>query len=310
MDKYLEREQNTKAIKNILSAVEGYAQHLDITVTADISISSTLVNNDINLPVFVPLDGQQRLTTLFLLHWYLCLFSDEANLQVRLNILSHFTYKTRKSSLEFCRAICQTENVLGLKMNGDKLSDAIQNSTMFRKTWMKDSTVKGMLVMLDEIDKQVKQVENKAELLSRLLGQKSSLITFDFLDLHELNQTDELYVKMNARGKQLSEFEHFKAWLQNYISVNNLNNLIDEKDWRLKFDRSWLDLFWQRKAPGVFQIDNVIYNAFKQIALFEYIASKGKSVDISLTKAVRDNFHIPFSYYDSHNFFSRNVLNF
>ena len=47
----------------------------------------------------IPLDGQQRLTTLFLLHWFLSLgtLSDENN-----KTLSKFTYETRPSSEDFC----------------------------------------------------------------------------------------------------------------------------------------------------------------------------------------------------------------
>ena len=48
----------------------------------------------------IPLDGQQRLTTLFLLHWYLANKDGEVN-NVK-EVFSNFTYKTRISSREFC----------------------------------------------------------------------------------------------------------------------------------------------------------------------------------------------------------------
>ena len=47
-----------------------------------------------------PLDGQQRLTTLWLLHWYIALKSD--NLSANKDIFNCFTYETRISSREFC----------------------------------------------------------------------------------------------------------------------------------------------------------------------------------------------------------------
>ena len=43
-------------------------------------------------------------------------------------------------------------------------------------------------------------------------------ITFHLLDLAEFDMGDELYVKMNARGKNLSDFKNFKA------IVNDINN--------------------------------------------------------------------------------------
>jgi len=310
-DKHSERERNKRAIDNILNAVEGYAQQLDIRISTEIDSSSTGSHDSINLPVFIPLDGQQRLTTLFLLHWYLTVFSDDSHLTSRLSTLHHFSYKTRKSSMDFCDAICQVENVSSLKKTRKKLSESIQNNTWFRKIWTKDSTVKGMVVMLDEIHRQLKGTSNQEEMLNVLLDKNAALISFDFLDLHELNQTDELYVKMNARGKQLSGFEHLKAWLQNYVSTNGLNTSIEDKEWKLKIDRSWLDLFWTNKANNVFYIDNVLDHAFKQIALFHYIASNEKNKEtLQFSQEVRDKSHIQFSKFSSHDFFSAGTLNF
>jgi hypothetical protein len=309
-DKYLERERNKRAIENILNAVEGYAKQLDMSINTEITTSSNAKIDNVNLPTFIPLDGQQRLTTLYLLHWYLLIFSAGEDLDTRLKVLQNFSYKTRKSSLEFCTAICQQNNVASIKKADGQLSEAIQNNTWFRKVWLQDSTVKGMLVMLDEIQKQVVKNQNDKELLNRLLDKEAASISFDFLDLNELNQTDELYVKMNARGKQLSEFEHFKAWLQNYVSAESFQDQIDEKNWKSNIDKSWLDLFWKNKESGVFHIDNTINHAFKQITLFAYIASKGKEVNEEVTKVIRENAYIPFSYYKEHEFFTAKTLNF
>lgn len=309
-DKHLERERNKRAIENILNAVEGYAQQLDMSIKTEISTSLDAEKDRANLPTFIPLDGQQRLTTLYLLHWYLLVFAEGNAIHTKLENLQNFSYKTRKSSLEFCASICQQDNVASIKVAEDKLSEAIQNNKWFRKVWLKDSTVKGMLVMLDEIHEQIAEKSNKKELLNRLLDEKTAIISFDFFDLNELNQTDELYVKMNARGKQLSEFEHFKAWLQNYVSVEIPENSISGQYWEEKLDKEWLDLFWKNKAPGVFHIDNNIYHAFKQITLFEYIAVNGKAIEEEVTKVIRENTYIPFSYYKEHEFFTAKTLNF
>lgn len=320
-DKYAERERNKRAIENILNAVEGYAQQLDMRIQTDITALSDEKYNSVNLPTFIPLDGQQRLTTLFLLHWYLSVFSADDSAPL-LDVLHHFTYKTRKSSLEFCDAICQSENIESLKESNGVLSEAIENNKWFRKAWLKDSTVKGMLVMLDALHTELVQKENKSELLHQLIGENTNVITFDFLDLNELNQTDVLYVKMNARGKQLTEFEHFKAWLQNYVSTQKvkssegeeetlLKDLVQEQDWKRKLDRSWLDLFWSNKEEGIYSVDNVIYNAFKQIALFDYIATSEKSEEtLTFSRTVRDNSFVPFSEYQEHNFFNESTINF
>lgn len=57
-------------------------------------------SNEINS--FVPLDGQQRLTTLFLIHWYL---TDKHSSILKDNNESRFTYATRTSSNDFCNEL-------------------------------------------------------------------------------------------------------------------------------------------------------------------------------------------------------------
>lgn len=62
---------------------------------------------------FIPLDGQQRLTTLFLLHWFLFQISknEEAKSIFKAKMTSSnkslFAYETRQSSTDFCDALMQ-----------------------------------------------------------------------------------------------------------------------------------------------------------------------------------------------------------
>ena len=53
--------------------------------------------------VLTPLDGQQRLTTLFLLHWYIA--KKEAIPNSDSEFLNCFTYSTRFSSRDFCKEL-------------------------------------------------------------------------------------------------------------------------------------------------------------------------------------------------------------
>ena len=50
-------------------------------------------------PKSYPLDGQQRLTTLWLFHWYIALKA--GNLEKACDTLKNFSYETRISSREF-----------------------------------------------------------------------------------------------------------------------------------------------------------------------------------------------------------------
>lgn len=57
--------------------------------------------------VLYPLDGQQRLTTLWLLHWYLALCA--GTLEEDKKVLQRFSYETRVSSRTFCQKLCEID---------------------------------------------------------------------------------------------------------------------------------------------------------------------------------------------------------
>lgn len=253
---------------------------------------------------FIPLDGQQRLTTLFLLHWYVfqrnkALLSEELKSE-----LNKFSYETRKSSRDFCHALVNADIAFPFeaklnKQNPDlklpDLSDEIKNQNWFYSEWEKDPTVKAMLVMLDAIHMELSDNTNDFEpYLNRLKGKEA--ITFDFLDLGKLSLSDDLYVKMNARGKQLTNFENFKAKIEQYIE-----NKIEKKDespsinvsdkqfqenisqfFSQKMDKEWTDLFWgyRNAVTNDNSIDDEIMNFIRTIFANEYAGRKDENIKI------------------------------
>lgn len=184
--------------------------------------------------IMTPLDGQQRLTTLFLLHWYAakkaCVPDEEAA------FLSGFGYETRYSARYFCKEL--TEFAPSFQV---ALSDEIIDQAWFPLDWKKDPTISSMLVMLDAIDDKFREVD---DLWDRL---KSGAITFYFLPIKDMGLTDELYIKMNSRGKPLTRFEHFKAELERCIRLTD-----DEAAKRImrKIDRDWTDMLWRYRDSG------------------------------------------------------------
>lgn len=208
--------------------------------------------------VFTPLDGQQRLTTLFLLHWYFIpqekkslLFTIDGN-----SCYSQFSYETRISSKDFCnalvthsssdlKAIRNTENERS-NSKPKQLSDIIKNQSWFQWSWHKDPTVKAMLIMLDELDKRASGFEKPklVEIWEQLANGK---ILFHLLPLEQFALTDELYVKMNARGKELSQFDIFKSTLEEQMRKNDVNQETQDI-WRNNVDSIWIDIFWNRLA--------------------------------------------------------------
>ncbi len=181
-----------------------------------------------------PLDGQQRLTTLFLLHWYA---AKRANVSEKESFfLKKFSYETRYSARDFCERLADfTPTFEGV------LSKEIENQYWFPLSWKKDPTIHAMLVMLDDIDEKFSGVSDLWDHL------KDGAITFYFLPIRDMGLTDELYIKMNSRGKPLSPFEHFKAELE-----RNLREIDDISSKRIirKIDLDWTDMLWYYRDSG------------------------------------------------------------
>lgn len=248
-----------------------------------------------NRKLFIPLDGQQRLTTLFLLHWYLCPL-DELSLLQKEGI-SKFSYQTRISSKDFCNnlvganistikasieaekqhiknEIIQKEKsrtssftsdnenkqkeieILKEKLLSWTLSKGIINEPWFMWSWKKDPTVKAMLVMLDAIDNKLgmKSDEEQLYIWNNL---KRGQVAFHLLPLDEFGLTDELYVKMNARGKELSAFDIFKSTLEEQMHANKVSEVCQQY-WKKNVDSCWIDIFWNKIKNKIEIIDNTL----------------------------------------------------
>lgn len=198
------------------------------------AIHSGLIGNGLTLDFIygniqngqlIPLDGQQRLTTLWLLHWY----ADKKE-GINDNRLARFSYNTRYSARDFLAKLVTFDPSWGTP-----LSNEIKNQGWFPMEWSNDPTVSGMLTMLDEIQKRFADIDNLWESLDR--------INFYFRDIEEMKLTDDIYIKMNSRGKPLTDFEHFKAEFLKVIRSENGNEAVAKRI-GLKIDREWTDLFW------------------------------------------------------------------
>lgn len=254
---------NREAVNSILEAVKFYANNLELKINANIEEVTTDKYSQAILK-FVPLDGQQRLTTLYILYWYLYFKGAKTS---SLDWLQHFKYTNRKSALAFCNELTDIEtiNILRKKLKNNpesNIKELISNSSFYLKKWNKDATVSGMLEMLFSIEK---EFHFHPDFDFASLDIDSLPFKFDFMDLDSLNQTDELYVKMNSRGKQLSDYEHFKSWLQ-----EKHNNKIDKK-WSESFwkrlDTDWLNYFWRKVNVDFNALDDYYYNYIKNLAL-------------------------------------------
>lgn len=204
----------------------------------------------------VILDGQQRLTTLFLLHFYLYSLQMSVDHEQRA-YFKKFNYETRQSTGGFLESLIEHHHICLPDQKQQKtISMRIKNEGWYFSVWDYDPSIQGMLNMLDEIEAQISKNHVQAEQLWQRLTQELC-ISFHFLEMKDFNLSDELYIKMNARGVHLSEFENFKAWLNQKIPSEFAANFFH------CLDQQWTDLFWSLKPKHQENIDDILYESFK-----------------------------------------------
>lgn len=224
------------------------------------------------------LDGQQRMTTLFLLYWYIanCELTEENEEDKTIrDALGRFVYETRSTSTVFCHKLASYR----VDLSGQTPSKVIRQAKWYFKSFDRDSTITAMLTMLDAIhERYINQDDNT-------LHTKMSNIQFYVKSLGFFNLSEELYIKMNARGLQLSLFENFKADLTNYISEVDyppFKKLVPlyRKDseetvefhfnFSVKLDSKWIDMFWRK---GFENFDASYMSFFSRFFACKYIVS-------------------------------------
>lgn len=193
---------------------------------------------------FELLDGQQRVTTLFLLHWYIACRENRLDNKL-MEMLAKFRYETRHTSSDFCEALSKYPYV---RKDGEIPSQTIRKQfKWYFKSFDLDSTIDSMLRMLDAIDVKYNEI-SRNDLFDSLDN-----IVFYVLPLEEFGLSEELYIKMNARGLELTPFENFKADLINYMkNSGEFNDIVEYNGHKMphylciasELDGKWVDLFW------------------------------------------------------------------
>lgn len=215
---------------------------------------------------FEPLDGQQRLTTLFLIHWML-----GVNLTKKDNDKqSVFTYASCPTSEDFSNSLVAHDAIALIKETIDKRNKAdkkddkagitparlIEKRDWFHWEWKFDPSTSSMLVMIDSIFVEIISDEKWEEHLADYRANLNK-ITFNGLNLGDFGLSNELFIKMNARGKQLSDFDKVKSTLEEEIQIQQsekdvngtpMASVDEESNWRTLMDGKWSDYFWHTYA--------------------------------------------------------------
>lgn len=214
------------------------------------------VYGSIKEDAFEPLDGQQRLTTLFLIHWMLGVDLKRKDNDKK----SVFSYASCPTSEDFSNELV-AHSALSLIKEAEKSqstpSELIIKRDWFHWKWKFDPSISSMLVMIDCIYNELTADNTDWENMLDSYRQNLNNIVFNALNLGDFGLSNELFIKMNARGKQLSDFDKMKSTLEEEIQIQqteyDTNDIVltspeDEANWRSLMDGKWSDYFWHTYA--------------------------------------------------------------
>lgn len=181
------------------------------------------------------IDGQQRITTLILLSWYVGVDNTKLN---------NFKFKVRENSNNFLEKLLEQKSAEIPAIDGKKISDKIKSSIWYKRIWDNDPTVKSILNALDIIDK---ELDNEKENIKN----KIDNIKFSCIEAGDRRLETE-YILLNKRGVNLTNSEQLKAILTEDIENKN--------EWLEKWEKDWQDILWECKGENIYNTDN-IWNA-------------------------------------------------
>ena len=265
------REDFLRVLYNALTSENGSDS---LSVNLDFVYGSISENGT---PRFLPLDGQQRLTTLFLLHWYLA-WKDDCTKKFKEYFIdpttsnSRFTYQTRCSSTDFFDALANYAPRSSAE-NTNFVKEMIIDEPWYFRSWRLDTTVQSSLTMLEAIHEQFSKT--RQNLFCRLVDENQSRITFQLLNLGEFNLNDDLYIKMNARGIPLTPFEIFKSRYTQHLDTIFTGDSRDLDGHKVsvaeyfarRMDTKWADFFWHHRDRNTNLYDKAAINFFRVVAM-------------------------------------------
>lgn len=254
--------------------------------------------------LFYPYDGQQRLTTLYFL--YLMLYFRNIRNGEKESIKGlkgKLSYKTRQSTDRFINSFIDwiynsMENEYDLFWNPNNKSSAfikIQD-WFFDYDWEYDVSIKNILSLIDTLKIRILKLEKEIAIdeIINLIDDKEDDNPFKFIFIHidDIIQNDELYIKINARGKALSHFENLKS---------DINNLWRNENYKSKLDGAWTEYVWKESSKdsnsGTIEerFDSDFYNSFKNIFYLNYLSNIEKPLTPAFINEIKNEWDNVFN---------------
>lgn len=224
--------------------------------------------------LFYPYDGQQRLTTLYFL--YLLIYFKFNKYDEIDSIKEKLSYQTRISTNRFIESFLswildskEKDNIYNDFWNkdGKDLKGFIMSQDWFMMTeWNYDVSIINMLSIIVEISRRIKEnLGDKTGIVNFIDKDENNPFQFDFIYVDDISKSDDLYIKINARGKALSPFENLKSDIDKYWK--------DED--KTKLDAEWTEFVWNQLDVNdknkEKSFDNSFYNLLSNIFYLQYL---------------------------------------
>lgn len=224
-------------------------------------------------------DGQQRITTLYLLIGMLnrrmgdnrysrFLTPNEASEQALRE--PYLQYAIRESSLYFLRDLLNSIFLSAKPLDELGIAEVVRNSDWYFGDYDFDPSVQSMIGALTSIEFVLgKMSKAKMDLLGRFLLEN---LTFMYYDLESRSNGEETFVVINTAGEPLSPTENLKPVVigadinKGYKGSNDSSAIAD--DWE-KMD-TW---FWRKRGSGNDTSDAGFNEFLRWIAILYYAGS-------------------------------------
>lgn len=224
--------------------------------------------------LFYPYDGQQRLTTLYFL--YLLIYFKFNKYDEIDSIKKKLSYQTRISTNRFIESFLswildskEKDNIYNDFWNkdGKDLKGFIMSQDWFMMNeWNYDVSIINMLSIIVEISRRIKEnLGDKTEIVNFIDKDENNPFQFDFIYVDDISKSDDLYIKINARGKALSPFENLKSDIDGYWNNED----------KTKLDAEWTEYVWNQLDENdknkEKSFDNSFYNLLSNIFYLQYL---------------------------------------
>lgn len=204
---------------------------------------------------FVPVDGQQRLTTLWLIARYAAEKAEPSDRKDLLSLLSRFTYEDRINAKRFCQALTCEDSRWDITQDPNP---DILCQDWFVDYWKEDETVASMIRMLSTIHEEWYKHQDTIT-AEDILEAIASKIRFE-LKIDAFG--DDIYMKMNARGLQLTQWENFKGKFSEDLRE-------DKKEWWVKEMEELSNRFFHCSGEQHELPDNAFFALYARIMAYE-----------------------------------------